>query len=67
MATRTTSAPTPTTADVAEGRPDQRDTTAYVGLYIAEGETGWPPQSPRRVDAELLRERLSEGGRDRDM
>jgi predicted dinucleotide-binding enzyme len=52
---------------LAEGWRFQRDTAAYAGLYVAEGETGWPPQNPRRVDVDLLRQKLGEAKRYRDM
>jgi 8-hydroxy-5-deazaflavin:NADPH oxidoreductase len=52
---------------LAEGWRYQRDTPAYAGLYVAEGETGWPPAHPRRVDEALLKEKLSEAKRYRDM
>lgn len=52
---------------LAEGWRYQRDTAAYAGLYVAEGETGWPPRHSRRVDADFLRQRLAEAKRYRDM
>jgi predicted dinucleotide-binding enzyme len=52
---------------LAKGWRFQRDTAAYAGLYVAEGETGWPPQNPRRVDVDLLRQKLGEAKRYRDM
>lgn len=52
---------------LSEGWRYQRDTAAYAGLYVAEGETGWPPQNPRRVDVDLLKQRLAAAERYRDM
>lgn len=52
---------------LAEGWRFQRDTAAYAGLYVAEGETGWPPQNARRVDVDLLKEQLAAAKRYRDM
>lgn len=52
---------------LSQGWRYQRDTAAYAGLYVAEGETGWPPQNPRGVDVEILRQRLAEAKRYRDM
>jgi predicted dinucleotide-binding enzyme len=52
---------------LAEGWRFQRDTPAYAGLYVAEGESGWPPQDPRRVDAAFLQQRLTEARRYRDL
>jgi predicted dinucleotide-binding enzyme len=53
---------------LSEGWRYQRDTAAYAGLYIAEDDPGtWPPQKPRRVDAALLKQKLAEARRYRDM
>jgi predicted dinucleotide-binding enzyme len=52
---------------LAEGWRFQRDTPAYAQLYIADAPGVWPPQQSRRVDAELLREKLGEAKRYRDM
>ncbi|MCZ4498467.1 MAG: oxidoreductase coenzyme F420-dependent [Marmoricola sp.] len=48
---------------LAEGWRFQRDTAAYAGLYIDGEPTTWPPEHSRRVDAELLREKLAEAKR----
>ncbi|MCL2541419.1 MAG: NAD(P)-binding domain-containing protein [Nocardioidaceae bacterium] len=52
---------------LSEGWRFQRDTAAYAGLYVAEGETGWPPRNARRVDVPLLQERLAAAKRYKDM
>lgn len=52
---------------LAEGWRFQRDTAAYAGLYV-DGDAGtWPPERARRVDAGLLREKLDQAKRYRDM
>ena len=52
---------------LAEGWRFQRDTAAYAGLYVDGEVTSWPPERARRVDADLLREKLAEAERYRDM
>ena len=52
---------------LAEGWRFQRDTAAYAGLYVDGEATSWPPEHARRVDADLLREKLGEAKRYRDM
>lgn len=52
---------------LAEGWRYQRDTAAYAGLYVAEGDTNWPPHEPRRVGVDLLRQKLGEAKRYREM
>jgi predicted dinucleotide-binding enzyme len=52
---------------LSEGWRFQRDTAAYAGLYVAGDVSTWPPERARRVDAELLRQKLAEAKRYRDM
>src|SRR4051794_15851069 len=52
---------------LAEGWRYQRDTPAYAGLYVDGDPTSWPPEHARRVDVDLLREKLGEAKRYRDM
>ena len=52
---------------LAEGWRFQRDTAAYAALYVDGELTSWPPEHARRVDADLLREKLAEAKRYRDM
>ncbi|WP_343907716.1 NADPH-dependent F420 reductase [Nocardioides aquiterrae] len=52
---------------LAEGWRFQRDTAAYAGLYVDGEVTSWPPQHARRVDVDLLREKLDQAKRYRDM
>jgi predicted dinucleotide-binding enzyme len=54
---------------LAEGWRFQRDTPAYASLYNADTTGTWPPPagSERRVPADLLRDRLAEARRYRDM
>ncbi|MCW2786360.1 MAG: oxidoreductase [Marmoricola sp.] len=52
---------------LSEGWRYQRDTAAYAGLYVAPGESGWPPENPRLVDVDFLKQKLSEAKRYREM
>jgi predicted dinucleotide-binding enzyme len=52
---------------LSEGWRFQRDTAAYAGLYVDGEVTSWPPEHARRVDSELLAEKLAEAKRYRDM
>jgi predicted dinucleotide-binding enzyme len=54
---------------LAEGWRFQRDTPAYASLYNSDTTGAWPPPpgSARQVRADLLRERLAEAKRYRDM
>jgi 8-hydroxy-5-deazaflavin:NADPH oxidoreductase len=52
---------------LAEGWRFQRDTAAYASLYNDGPADVWPPESPRRVTAEMLREKLAQAKRYRDM
>ncbi|MET3963642.1 putative dinucleotide-binding enzyme [Marmoricola sp. OAE513] len=52
---------------LAEGWRFQRDTPAYAGLYVDGDLSVWPPQGVRRADADLLREKLAEAKRYRDL
>lgn len=54
---------------LAEGWRFQRDTPAYASLYNGDTTGTWPPPpgSARQVTAEVLRERLAEAKRYRDM
>lgn len=52
---------------LAEGWRYQRDTPAYATLYDAGDGSTWPPTQPRPVTADLLREKLAQARRYRDM
>ena len=52
---------------LAEGWRYQRDTAAYAGLYSASPAGVWPPTASRQVTEELLRDRLAQAKRYRDM
>jgi 8-hydroxy-5-deazaflavin:NADPH oxidoreductase len=54
---------------LAEGWRFQRDTAAYVGLYNADTTGTWPPPpgSGRQITAEVMKEKLGEARRYRDM
>ena len=52
---------------LAEGWRYQRDTAAYATLYATGPAGTWPPQGSRRVDVELLKEKLDAAQRYRDM
>jgi predicted dinucleotide-binding enzyme len=52
---------------LAEGWRYQRDTAAYASLYNGGPAGVWPPTSSRQVTEELLREKLAEAKRYRDM
>jgi hypothetical protein len=52
---------------LAEGWRYQRDTAAYAGLYVDGDPKVWPPERSRVVKADLLREKLAEAKRYRDM
>ncbi len=54
---------------LAEGWRFQRDTPAYAGLYNSDTTGTWPPPpgSGRRISLEVLREKLAEAKRYRDM
>ena len=52
---------------LAEGWRFQRDLPAYAGLYSADAPDVWPPTHARRVDEALLKEKLAEAKRYRDM
>ncbi len=52
---------------LAEGWRFQRDTAAYAGLYVQGQAATWPPQESRQVDADLMRQKLAEAKRYRDM
>ncbi|MCX6395258.1 MAG: NAD(P)-binding domain-containing protein [Propionibacteriales bacterium] len=52
---------------LAEGWRFQRDTAAYAGLYNDGDPSAWPPEKARRVDADLLAEKLAAAQRYRDL
>ena len=52
---------------LSEGWRFQRDTPAYAGIYVGGDASTWPPEQPLRVDARLLRQRLSQAKRYRDL
>jgi predicted dinucleotide-binding enzyme len=52
---------------LAEGWRYQRDTAAYAALYNASPVGVWPPTSSRQVTADVLRDKLAEARRYRDM
>jgi 8-hydroxy-5-deazaflavin:NADPH oxidoreductase len=52
---------------LAEGWRYQRDTPAYAPLYVDGEVTSWPPEHARVVDADLLKQKLAEARRYRDM
>lgn len=52
---------------LAEGWRFQRDTAAYAGLYATGDPGAWPPEGSRRVDADLLAEKLAAAKRYRDL
>jgi len=52
---------------LAEGWRYQRDTPAYAALYNGGPAGVWPPESSRQVDDELLREKLAQARRYRDL
>ena len=51
---------------LAEGWRYQRDTAAY-GVYSASPAGVWPPKASRQVTQDLLRDRLAQAKRYRDM
>jgi len=52
---------------LSEGWRFQRDTPAYAGVYVDGDSPTWPPQRYRQVEAALLRDKLAEAKRYRDM
>jgi len=52
---------------LAEGWRYQRDTAAYATLYDGGDGSTWPPTQPRQVTADLLKEKLGQAQRYRDM